>query len=552
MMSLLIDIFGFLSVILRGAILTFQSFTLGGIAFLTLLLTPLGHYLGADKDIILHKTLHILRLSALAFVVTELAVLGLQSSVLTGTLDLTLPEALNTHYASVSFTVIGLTVVVGLLTKINLPLPLRSGLMTVAGLGILAAQVSATHAASRLSDRDILMAANYLHVMGASVWIGGLPYFTIALNQVRDSAGWRVVGRRYSLMSITSVAMIVIGGIVMASYYIGSWEALYGTAYGVMTSTKAIMLGFLLLLGGMNYLTVESLSRNPSTSVLRMKRFVEVELGIGLTILFSAASLTSLPPAEDLTQDRASLYEIVERIKPQWPIRLESPDHASLAIPELQAKVAAAEAAKVQAPAAYIPGEGLAAPRNAEDIAWSEYNHHWAGLFVLLIGLLALIEHMGVKAAKHWPLVFLGLAAFLFIRSDPETWPLGEVGLWESLRDPEVVQHRVFVVLITLFGLFEWGVRTGRIQSQRAALVFPLITALGGALLVTHSHAIANIKEQLLIEITHVPLALTSIIAGWARWLEIRMDGRVARIAGWIWPIAFIMVAVILLIYREA
>ena len=55
------------------------------------------------------------------------------------------------------------------------------------------------------------------------------------------------------------------------------------------------------------------------------------------------------------------------------------------------------------------------------------------------------------------------MAAFLFLRSDPEVWPLGEIGFFESLRDVEVLQHRVFVLLIVAFALFEWGVRTGRL-----------------------------------------------------------------------------------------
>jgi len=39
--------------------------------------------------------------------------------------------------------------------------------------------------------------------------------------------------------------------------------------------------------------------------------------------------------------------------------------------------------------------------------------------------------------ARHWPLLFLGLAVFLFLRSDPEVWPLGDIGFFTSLRDPE-------------------------------------------------------------------------------------------------------------------
>ena len=51
-------------------------------------------------------------------------------------------------------------------------------------------------------------------------------------------------------------------------------------------------------------------------------------------------------------------------------------------------------------------------PRNAADVAWSEFNHHWAGLFVLAIGVAAVLNRAGVGWAKHWPLLFLGLAGF--------------------------------------------------------------------------------------------------------------------------------------------
>jgi copper resistance protein D len=277
-----------------------------------------------------------------------------------------------------------------------------------------------------------------------------------------------------------------------------------------------------------------------------------VEIGLGLTVLFAAASLTSQPPAVDLVNDRVSWHEMVERLTPHWP-RFESPDHASLALSELQAQIERAAATQSPRPQAYVPGEGTIAPRNAEDIAWSEYNHHWAGLFVLAIGVLALLERSGrAPWARHWPLLFLTLAGFLFVRSDPEVWPLGDVGFFASFRDPEVVQHRIFVVLLAAFALFEWRVRVGAWRRTGAALVFPLLTALGGALLLTHSHALSNVKEQLLIEITHVPLALCGITAGWARWVELRLESREGRLAAWVWPIAFVLVGIVLLIYREA
>src|SRR5262249_2014380 len=154
------------------------------------------------------------------------------------------------------------------------------------------------------------------------------------------------------------------GGTVMAVTYLGSFEAIYGTAYGVMTSAKGVMLLMLLALGGCNYLPVERLRRDPTAPILPLKRFVEVEIGIGLTVLLTAGSLTSLPPGVDLAGDRLSWQEVVERVTPEWP-RLSSPSHDRLTISLLQAKIEAAEGQRVSAPQAYVPGEGVILPRNA-------------------------------------------------------------------------------------------------------------------------------------------------------------------------------------------
>lgn len=550
-MGLLLDIFGFLSVVLRGVVLATQSFAVGGVVFLALLALPLRPALGPAGDTALERCRRLLLWSALAFALAEFAFVMLQALVLQGTLDMPLREALGAEFARFGLVAAAAGLVAAAVASGRLD-GRRFLALPVLALVILLAQLGTSHAAARLADRAPLAAADFLHMAGAAAWIGGMPYFLSSLALAQGGTDYRLIGRRFSLISMTSVALLVAGGVAMALVYIGSLDALYGTAYGVMVVAKAALLLGLLMLGAMNFRLVERLRRDPSTPVLRLRRFAEVEFGIGLTVLFAAASLTSQPPAADLTADRASWHEIVERLTPEWP-RLASPDHASLALSELQARIDAADKAHEHAPQAYVPGEGVVPPRNAEDIAWSEYNHHWSGILVLAIGVLALLERTGrARWARHWPLLFLALAGFLLIRSDPEVWPLGDVGFFASFRDPEVVQHRIFVVLIAAFALFEWRVRAGGLGRSRAALVFPLITATGGALLLTHSHAISNVKEQLLIEITHVPLALAGVTAGWARWLELRLDGRLQRVAAWVWPIAFLVVGALLLMYREA
>ena len=74
--------------------------------------------------------------------------------------------------------------------------------------------------------------------------------------------------------------------------------------------TKVVMLGGLLVLGALNFRAVRRLRPGRAAASLRLRRFVEVELGLGVTVLFAAASLTSLPPAVDVVADRATLAEV--------------------------------------------------------------------------------------------------------------------------------------------------------------------------------------------------------------------------------------------------
>ncbi len=548
-MALLIDLFGYLSIVLHGLTIGAQSMAVGGVLFLLGLARPFAATL-PDGPALVRRTGVIAGWSALALTAGELLAVALQVAVLMGSVDLGLAEALTAQFAVAGLVKAAAAGVLGavLLAPWPAPAPALLGLCAV----VLAAAVMTTHAAARLTDGPVLMAATGLHILGAAIWIGGIPFFIVALRRLRDGAAFRQVGARFSRISMIGVACILVSAATMTWFYIGSWGAAYGTAYGVMVGAKAAMFAALLLLGLGNFLVVERLRADPATPVLRLRRFAEVEVGIGFSIFFAAASLTSVPPAVDLAQDRVTWAEIAERNTPHVP-RLTSSDYDSLALSQLQAQLdAEAARASTAPPPAVVPGSGVPSARNAADIAWSEYNHHWAGLFVVAVGLLGLLQQAGLRAARHWPLVLLGLAGFLLVRSDPETWPLGDVGFFESFRDVEVLQHRMFVVLIVAFALFEWGVRTGRLRRPGAALVFPLLTAAGGALLLTHSHAISNVKDQLLIEMSHTPLALAGIGAGWARWLELRADGPVRRMAGWVWPACFLLVGAILLLYREA
>jgi putative copper resistance protein D len=330
----------------------------------------------------------------------------------------------------------------------------------------------------------------------------------------------------------------------MSWFYVGSVGAMIGTTYGIMLSAKMIFTLILLGIGLLNFKIVQAIRRGFAPRLICLRCFGEAEIGIGFTVILVAASLTSTAPAIDVVGGRVSPQEIAQRMKPQWP-RMKTPSVADLssATPLPNAEAWTKSSSVVRGKPQRVS--------SLADIAWSEYNHHWAGLVVLTIGLLALLAHP-FRWARHWPLVFLALAVFLLIRADSENWPLGPRGFWESFQVAEVAQHRFFVLLIVVFALFEWSVRAGNSLQRRARLVFPLVCAAGGALLMTHSHSLGNVKEEFLAELSHIPIAIFAVAAGWSRWMEIRVPDGSARITTWIWPVCFALIGAVLMLYREA
>src|SRR5262249_49081109 len=91
-----------------------------------------------------------------------------------------------------------------------------------------------------------------------------------------------------------------------------------------------------------------------------------------------------------------------------------------------------------------------------EDKAYSELNHHVAGVFVLFAGGLALLAAVGGQrfawARYGWPGLFFFLGVFLFIRHDPESWPFGPLTFWESVTDAQVLQHMLFTLIALPIG----------------------------------------------------------------------------------------------------
>jgi len=530
---------GFVDVLLRGLILVLVSLVLGGVVWTRWIVRVVPR---AAPTPAVTLALRIVAGAAALAALAQLGTLLVALAALSGS-RWPLDAFLATTFARAALLRIALAAGVAALAVALTRRPagrVAWHALTAGALALVVTSAVLSHAVARLEARPGLLALDALHQLAAAIWIGGLAHLASwAGLQARRAAGTGAAGpdhtlddpagivRRFSNLALGSVAALVAAGLALSRWYVGEWAAFVETAYGVMVLSKTCLLAAILVLALANLRAV----RRASLAVDgRLRVLAEVELGLGLTVLFAAASLTSLPPAIDVTGDRATVTEVAARFRPAAP-RLTSPPVAELI----------AQADPLMAPVSR---------RVAVERAWSEYNHHWAGLFVLAMGLLATLERLGLRAARHWPLLFLGLAGFLFARNDPRAWPLGPAGFWESFTLPDVLQHRAFMALIIAFGVFEWMVRTDRLPRRPWGHVFPLLAAVGCGLLLTHSHAMFNLKDEFLGEVTHAPLGILGGFVAWGRWVEVRLPASGGG-AGWLSTLCLGAVGLLLLVYRE-
>jgi hypothetical protein len=146
-----------------------------------------------------------------------------------------------------------------------------------------------------------------------------------------------------------------------------------------------------------------------------------------------------------------------------------------------------------------MPGSTPASPVSGTE--WSVFNHRGAGWFIFFWGLTALIA--GLQWPRRtWlrfvpPLTLLGLVEFLFLRNDPEAWPIGPVGFRASLKNPEVFQHRVFVLLLLVIAIVELLRAADRLPPLLQKFALPGLGLFGGIYLFFHKHAGAGMAQMM-------------------------------------------------------
>src|SRR5712671_757792 len=311
MMSWIVTLYGFLSVFVRGLVLSAQSLVLGGVVFFLVVVSP------KMPDLIRHSILRWIRRWALLLAVAEILYVALDIAILMQSGGFTFREVIPANFALAGLVASAAALALPILARVGSP-GLRVKLVAPSAL-ILATATIMSHAIARLDHRLPLALLTGAHQAATAAWIGGLPYLLISLKRLSTSGMMLELCARFSRLAMFSVALLVATGFGLARVYVGSWDATYGTTYGIMVAGKVVLFGILLSLGALNFRIVRQRLGAAGPSLNLLRHFGEVEIGVGFTVILLAASLTSLPPAADTPQPNLPTMGVATGLAPKWP-----------------------------------------------------------------------------------------------------------------------------------------------------------------------------------------------------------------------------------------
>lgn len=525
----------FISGLLDGATLIAVALSLGGIACTFVILRPIDDrdpFVRRAGDTLLQVSfLSICAVAGLRVIQLALKGVALADGLAGATLHAFLQTQLFRSWLWAVLLALGIAASVAWLRRQMTSLPGWGMVLLMVAL-FMVNEAGQSHAASRLTNQTPLLVATLAHMCGAMVWAGGVAHLIILwrLTRKEDSSRWPQLVARFSPLGIACVGLIVGPGIFLSWQYVGGWPGLLGTSYGNLVLVKVALFLCVLALAIPNFMSARRWAKGRAHGglFLRVPSYIEAEIILAGTLLFTAASLTGFPPSVDVAKEAVAPSEIWTMYALKVP-HLSGPERILIEAPELT-DLKTGEIGK------------------KEDMSWDRFNHNASGVIVLAMVILALVERLGTFAwARQWPLMFVGFSVLIFVFANPDHWPLGPIGFPASLQNTEVVQHWLAAGVVFGMGWFEWKTRTQSVKWE--SFVFPILCMVGGLMLLTHSHGLTELKQEFLIQSTHVTMGLLGVLMGCARWLELRLPIPYSRLAGMLSLLAMGLVGFVLLFY---
>jgi copper transport protein len=184
-------------------------------------------------------------------------------------------------------------------------------------IGVCAAYLVATPAlsghASIQSPTEVFFPSDVLHVLAASVWVGGIACLLFALPAATKQLAGPNRSRlllatlaRFSPMALAAVIVIALSGVVQAYIDVRTLNALFHSTYGILIIVKVILLLLLIGLGWVNrervipaFKRIARTDEPPGGTGMLARRTMRVELALMLCVFAVTAALISYAPPID-------------------------------------------------------------------------------------------------------------------------------------------------------------------------------------------------------------------------------------------------------------
>jgi copper transport protein len=156
-----------------------------------------------------------------------------------------------------------------------------------------------SHGAALPGSAGAGIIVDWLHILGATAWVGGLVGLLLVLRIAQRSSNGKLLPTlvlRFGRLALLAVVLVVLSGSIQAAIELGSWSGLVESAYGRLILLKIGLLVVMLVVAATNDFRGRRATDESSAVGRRLSRGARVELALGVVVLAVAAILSGTPP----------------------------------------------------------------------------------------------------------------------------------------------------------------------------------------------------------------------------------------------------------------
>ena len=158
------------------------------------------------------------------------------------------------------------------------------------GALVLLSLVVVGHASRKGLGTQVLL---IIHLAGIAYWLGALIPFH-RMSQSGEEENLPFIAHRFGVLAMVYIATLVIGGVGLAYYLLGSLSQLFATTYGNVLLAKVMLATVILSLGAYNkFRVVPLLIDNYAIGAQKLRSSIRYECALALFILVLSSFLTT-------------------------------------------------------------------------------------------------------------------------------------------------------------------------------------------------------------------------------------------------------------------